>query len=149
MPRLLRDSPLNSIWEGSGNVTALDVVRALSRRPDAADALLAEIDLAAADRRVAAAGASLHRELKDASAADPAAQRNARRLAGQITLALQASLLARHAPTPVSDAFSSTRLASDAAGAPSAAGGPATPFGSMPDGLDLMPIVARSAVTSR
>ena len=47
MPRLLRDSPLNSIWEGSGNVTALDVLRALSRAPDSADALLAEIDLAA------------------------------------------------------------------------------------------------------
>ena len=49
MPRLLRDAPLNSIWEGSGNVTALDVLRALARTPDSADALLAEIDLAAGD----------------------------------------------------------------------------------------------------
>jgi len=148
MPRLLRDSPLNSIWEGSGNVTALDVLRALTRTPDSADALLAEIDLASGDPRAAAAGANLRRELKDATGSDPAAQRHARRLAGQITLALQASLLARHTPGPVSDAFSSTRLGLDAAGALSAGGGPATPFGSLPAGLDLTPIVARSAVTS-
>ncbi len=56
MPRLLRDSPLNSIWEGSGNVTALDVLRALARTPDSADAVLAEIDLAASDPRVARGG---------------------------------------------------------------------------------------------
>jgi putative acyl-CoA dehydrogenase len=149
MPRLLRDAPLNSIWEGSGNVTALDVLRALTRTPDSADALLAEIDLASGDPRAAAAGASLRRDLKDASGTDPAAQRHARRLAGQITLALQASLLARHAPGPVWNAFSSTRLGSDADGAPSSVAGPATPFGSLPDGLDLAPIMARSAVTSR
>jgi putative acyl-CoA dehydrogenase len=149
MPRLLRDSPLNSIWEGSGNVTALDVLRALTRSPDSADALIAEIDLASADPRAAAAGVSLRRELKEASAGDLAAQRNARRLAGQIALALQASLLARHAPGPVWDAFSSTRLGGDGSGAPGAGGGPATPFGSLPDSLDLAPIVARSAVTSR
>jgi len=149
MPRLLRDAPLNSIWEGSGNVTALDVLRALTRTPDSADALLAEIDLASGDQRAAAAGASLRRDLKDVSATDPAAQRHARRLAGQITLALQASLLARHAPSPVWSAFSSTRLGCDSDGAPGSAGGPATPFGSLPDGLDLAPILARSVVTSR
>src|SRR5215470_9376941 len=49
MPRLLRDAPVNSIWEGSGNVTSLDVLRALTRAPDAADALLAEVDMAASD----------------------------------------------------------------------------------------------------
>jgi putative acyl-CoA dehydrogenase len=149
MPRLLRDSPLNSIWEGSGNVTALDVLRALSRAPDSADALLAEIDLASGDPRAAAVGASLRRDLKDAEAGDLAAQRHARRLAGQIALALQASLLARHAPDPVWEAFSSSRLGQDPAGASSAGAGPATPFGSLPDGLDLTSIVARSAVTSR
>src|SRR5580692_9404169 len=73
MPRLLRDSPLNSIWEGSGNVTALDVLRALTRSPDTADALLAEIDLAAADSRVAAAAASLRGEIKEAAGGGPAA----------------------------------------------------------------------------
>jgi putative acyl-CoA dehydrogenase len=125
------------------------VLRALTRTPDSADALLAEIDLASGDPRADAAGDSLRRELKDLSGADPAAQQHARRLAGQITLTLQASLLARHAPGPVWSAFSSTRLGSDANGASSSVGGPATPFGSLPDGLDLTPIVARSAVTSR
>jgi putative acyl-CoA dehydrogenase len=147
MPRLLRDSPLNSIWEGSGNVTALDVLRAITRTPDAADALLAEIDLAAAEPRLSAAAASLRRELKDAQAAGLAAQRYARPLAGQITVTLQSALLARHAPAFISDAFCATRLSDSAATA--GAAGPGTPFGSLPDGLNLAAIVARSAVTSR
>ena len=138
LPRLLRDAPLNSIWEGSGNVTALDVLRALTRGPGCADALLAEIDLAADDDRVAAAADHLRAELKTvAGAAD--AQRDARRLASQITLALQAALLVRHAPTTVGDAFASTRLQPGAAGA-----GPAIPFGSLPRGLDLPAILARA-----
>ncbi len=107
MPRLLRDAPLNSIWEGSGNVTALDVLRALARTPDAADALLAEIDLAAgSDPRLDAAAASLRGLLKDAVAAGPPAQAQARRLAGQIAITLQGALLTRFAPAPVADAFS-------------------------------------------
>jgi putative acyl-CoA dehydrogenase len=142
MPRLLRDSPLNSIWEGSGNVTALDVLRALARTPDSADALLAELDLAAADSRVAAATASLRQDLKEAVSDGPAAQRNARRLAGQLATTLQAALLARHAPAAVADAFTATRLSPDTRG-------PGTPFGSLPDGLDLAGILVRSAVTSR
>jgi putative acyl-CoA dehydrogenase len=149
MPRVLRDSPLNSIWEGSGTVTALDVLRALTRTPDSADALLAEIDLADGDRRAAAAAASLRELLKEAQSPD--GQRQARRLAGQITVTLQASLLARHAPAAVWDAFSSSRL--DAAGASGSssgsATGPGTPFGSLPDGLDLAAILARSVVTAR
>jgi putative acyl-CoA dehydrogenase len=142
MPRLLRDSPLNSIWEGSGNVTALDVLRALARTPDSADALLAELDLAAADSRVAAATASLRQDLKEAVSDGPAAQRNARRLAGQLATTLQAALLARYAPAAVADAFTATRLSPDTRG-------PGTPFGSLPDGLDLAGILVRSAVTSR
>jgi putative acyl-CoA dehydrogenase len=141
MPRLLRDSPLNSIWEGSGNVTALDVLRALSRAPDSADALLAEIDLAAGHPNAAAAAASLRQLLKDAAGQD--AQRDARRLAGQITLTLQAALLARYAPAAVSDAFAATRLAAGTGT------GPGTPFGSLPAGLDTAAITARSVVTSR
>ncbi len=152
MPRLLRDSPLNSIWEGSGNVTALDVLRALARTPDSADALLAEIDLAAGDERVAAAAASLRVNLKEAAGDGPAAQRHARRLAGQLAVTLQAALLARHAPAAVADAFCATRLGRGAAvpttGLPSA-GGPGTPFGSLPDGSDLAGILVRSAITSR
>ncbi len=149
MPRLLRDSPLNSIWEGSGNVTSLDVLRALARTPDAADALLSEIDLAAADQRVAAAAASLRGDLKEAASGGPAAQRDARRLAGQITITLQAALLARYAPAAVADAFCATRLAVTAPSAASAPSGPGAPFGSLPGGLDLSAILARSAVTGR
>jgi len=149
MPRVLRDSPLNSIWEGSGNVTALDVLRALTRTPDSADALLAEIDLAGGDPRAAAAGASLREVLKEAQGQD--GQRQARRLAGQITVTLQACLLARYAPAPISDAFSSSRLGTDGASgsSPGPVTGPGTPFGSLPDGLDLAAILARSVVTAR
>jgi putative acyl-CoA dehydrogenase len=146
MPRLLRDAPLNSIWEGSGNVTALDVLRALTRSPDSADALLAEIDLAAGDSRVATATASLRQEIKDAVTGGAAAQRSARRLAGQIALTLQAALLARHAPPAVADAFGATRLGQY--GPDAMARGPAEPFGSLPAGLDLAAILDRSAVSA-
>ncbi len=152
MPRLLRDSPLNSIWEGSGNVTALDVLRALARTPDSADALLAEIDLAASDPRVAAAATSLRQDLKQAVSDGPDAQRHARRLAGQLIVALQAALLVRHAPAAVADAFCATRLDAAAVGPTTGGpttGGPGAPFGSLPDGLDIAGILVRSAVTSR
>ena len=148
LPRLLRDAPLNSIWEGSGNVTALDVLRALSREPGCADALLAEVDLAGGDARLRVAADDLRAELKAAAAPD--AQRDARRLAGRITVTLQAALLARHAPAPIADAFLSTRLAPSAGAA-----GPATPFGSVPRDLDLPAILdravpeAKSATTGR
>src|SRR5215469_4622625 len=75
MPRLLRDSPLNSIWEGSGNVTALDVLRALART--GAEAVLAEIDRGAADTRVAAAATSLRGALKEATSDRQLGERNA------------------------------------------------------------------------
>jgi putative acyl-CoA dehydrogenase len=140
MPRLLRDAPLNSIWEGSGNVTALDVLRALTRSPDSADALLADVDSAAGEPRVAAAAGALRAALKDVvTSADP--QRQARRLAGQIAVTLQAALLARHAPAGVADAYCATRLG---AGPGS---GPGAPFGSLPDDLDTATILERSAVT--
>jgi putative acyl-CoA dehydrogenase len=140
MPRLLRDAPLNSIWEGSGNVTALDVLRALTRTPDSADVLLAELDLAASDPQVSAATANLRQQLKDPG------ERDARRLAGLISLTLQAALLARHAPPAVADAFICSRLGTTSAVGP--AGGPAMPFGTLPSGLDVAGILARSAVTS-
>ena len=148
MPRLLRDSPLNSIWEGSGNVTALDLLRALARTPDSADAVLAEIDLAASDARVAAATVGLRQALKQALSDGPGAQRHARQLASRLVVTLQAALLARHAPAAVADAFCTTRLGADA-GVSDMSGGPGTPFGSLPDGLDLAGILVRSAVTSR
>jgi putative acyl-CoA dehydrogenase len=142
LPRLFRDAPLNSIWEGSGNVTSLDVLRALTRDPASADAVLAEVDQAAGDGRMAAAADRLRAALK-AVAADADAQHDARQLAGQITIAVQAALLARHAPTAVADAFASTRLQ------PAAGAGPATPFGSLPRGLDLTAILARARAATQ
>jgi putative acyl-CoA dehydrogenase len=142
MPRLYREAPLNSIWEGSGNVTALDVLRALARTPAAADALLAELDLAAGgDRRLDAAVADLRRILAGLDTATTLeAQHSARRLAGLIAVTLQAALLVRHGPGPVADAFCASRLG---AGGP---GGPGTPFGTLPDGLDLAAILERARV---
>jgi putative acyl-CoA dehydrogenase len=149
MPRLLRDSPLNSIWEGSGNVTALDVLRALARAPDSADALLAEIDQAAGNPAVESAAAGLRAALKDAADAvgaagtATAAQLHARPLAGQITVALQAALLARHAPAAVADAYCASRLGTGRTG-PGQTAGPGAPFGCLPAGVDLAALLERS-----
>jgi putative acyl-CoA dehydrogenase len=146
LPRLYREAPLNSVWEGSGNVTALDVLRALARVPGSADALLAEIDLAAGgDRHLDAATAQLRRELKEVAAATGAqAQYRARRLAGLIAVTLQAALLVRHAPAAVADAFCASRI-----GAGDLSAGPAGPFGALPDGLDLDPVLGRVKVSVR
>jgi putative acyl-CoA dehydrogenase len=142
MPRLYREAPLNSIWEGAGNVTALDVLRALARTPAAADALLAELDLAAgADRRLDEAVAGLRGLLAGLGGTTTVqAQHGARRLAGLIAVTLQAALLIRHTPGPVADAFCATRLG--AAGP----GGPAAPFGILPEGLDLTVLLQRARV---
>jgi putative acyl-CoA dehydrogenase len=144
MPRLYRDAPLNSIWEGSGNITALDVLRALARTPQAADCLLAEIGQAAgADRRLDQAAARLRKELAAAAGAGPQAGHLARRLAGLTALVLQGALLARYAPAAVADAFCASRLDPEAA---AGLGGPGTPFGVLPDGLALADVLARSLV---
>jgi putative acyl-CoA dehydrogenase len=130
LPRLHRQSPLNSVWEGAGNVNALDVLRAVARQPESLDALLAEIDLAAgADARLDAAVADLRREL-----ADPAdAELRARRLVERLALCLQGSLLVRHGDPAVADAFCASRLGDD--------GGRA--YGTLPAGLPLAAIVER------
>jgi len=140
MPRLYREAPLNSIWEGSGNVTALDLLRALQRQQGAAEALAAELDLAAGgDPRLDTAVSGLNQELRKLAArTGPEAQFGARRLAGMITVALQAALLVRHAPGPVADAFCASRLG------PGAPPGPGVPFGTLPDGLALNGILGRA-----
>ena len=144
MPRLYRDAPLNSIWEGSGNITALDVLRALTRRPQAAEAVLAEIDAAAgADRRLDQAAARLREDLAAAAKAGPEAAYQARRLAGRLALVLQAALLARHAPAPVADAFCASRLDPEAA---AGLAGPGGPFGTLPEGVALAEVIGRSSV---
>ncbi|WP_051944228.1 acyl-CoA dehydrogenase family protein [Streptacidiphilus rugosus] len=114
LPRLYRDAPLNGIWEGSGNVQALDVLRALSREPEALHAYAAEIDAAkGADAVLDSAWAGLREELAALAALPPAEapQGDARRLTERMALVLQASLLVRHAPAAVADAFCVSRLA--------------------------------------
>jgi len=140
MPRLYREAPLNSIWEGSGNVASLDVLRALARSPGAAEALLAELDLAAGgDARLDGALTALRDRLAwMAGATALEAQYGARGLAALIAVTLQAALLVRYAPAPVADAFCASRLGSGGVG------GPAAPFGSLPGGLDLDAILDRA-----
>jgi putative acyl-CoA dehydrogenase len=134
LPRLYREAPLNSIWEGSGNVIALDVLRAVSRQPTAVAAVLAEIEAATgADRRLDAATDRLRRDLADAKAVES----GARVVAARLALALQASLLVRNAPAAVADAYCASRLGGDGAGA----GVP----GSIPTGVDVTAIVDRAA----
>jgi putative acyl-CoA dehydrogenase len=130
MPRLYREAPLASIWEGSGNVAALDVLRAVVREPATVDALFAELGLAAgADRRLDSAIV----ELKDMLAGEPE-EAQARRVAERIALVLQASLLVRHGHPAVADAFCATRLGGDWGHA----------YGTLPRGLDLAAIIERA-----
>ena len=107
LPMLYREAPLNSVWEGSGNVNALDVLRALSREPEVLEAWITEVGLASgADPR-------LDRAIHDALALlgdTTALEGSARRLAGQMAACLQGSLLVRFAPPEVADAFCSSRL---------------------------------------
>jgi putative acyl-CoA dehydrogenase len=153
LPRLYREAPLNSLWEGSGNVTALDVLRALAHRTAPADALLAELDLSAGgDRRLDEACGRLRRLLPGLAAlAGPDAQYAARRLAGTIAVTLQAALLVRHAPAPVADAFCASRLPHSGAiqAGPDAPGGPGVPYGTLPAGMDLGAILDRAAAGHR
>jgi putative acyl-CoA dehydrogenase len=136
LPRLYREAPVNAIWEGSGNVICLDVLRALVREPECAPALLDELRLAkGGDRRLDAWTAKLEAEL-----ADPAdAERRARRTVERIALAVQASLLVRHAPGEVADAFCAARLG----GEDGIAG---LQFGALPRGVDVAKVVERAGV---
>ncbi|KQX66763.1 acyl-CoA dehydrogenase family protein [Angustibacter sp. Root456] len=132
LARLYREAPLNSIWEGSGNVNALDVLRALSREPASVEAVLDEIRLAAGadvgfDRTVK----ELETSLLTGSAQEQEA--GARWTVERLAVALQASLLLRHAPAAVSDAFVRTRVLGERGAT----------FGALPSSLDVDRIVAR------
>ncbi|MDQ1439315.1 MAG: putative acyl-CoA dehydrogenase [Acidimicrobiaceae bacterium] len=110
MPRLFRESPLNGIWEGSGNVICLDVLRAMAREPQSLDAFRAEVLLASgADARFDAFVSRLDAELTDIDAIET----RARRVVEHMALALQGSLLLRHSPAPMVDAFCASRLERD------------------------------------
>lgn len=108
LPRLYRQAPLNSIWEGSGNIQCLDVLRALAREPACADAFFAELDAARGGHAALDAEATALRERLRAPA--DALEPQARQLAERMALALQASLLLRSAPAAVAVAFCEARL---------------------------------------
>lgn len=131
LPRLYREGPLNSIWEGSGNVICLDVLRTMQREPEALEALLHELQLAAgADRRYDA-------ELKvmgDKLRRTDDMEHRARRIVEHLALMLQAGLLLRYAPHAVADAFIASRLVLDSGHA----------FGTLPSGIDTAAIVDRA-----
>ena len=133
MPRLYREAPLNSVWEGSGNVNALDVLRAMTREPASGEAFFAELDRArGADTRLDEAVAALKAGLADTGELES----RARRLVERMALALQGSLLVRHAPVAVADAFCASRLAGDWGHA----------FGTLPRGVDTTAVLQRALV---
>jgi putative acyl-CoA dehydrogenase len=132
MPRIFRESPLNSVWEGSGNVQALDVLRVLGREPLAVEAFLTEVGRArGADHRLDAAVKDLLTELGDLEGVEA----RARRVVERMALVLQGSLLVRYGPPAVADAFCASRLGGEWG----------STFGTLPSGLDLGPVLERAA----
>jgi putative acyl-CoA dehydrogenase len=130
MPRIFRETPLNSIWEGSGNVNALDVLRAMARTPAAVDAFFDEVELASgAEPRLDAYVNDIKAELTDLAEIEF----RARRLVERMALALQASVLVRHGHPAVADAFCASRLAGDHGRS----------LGTLPAGIDARTIVER------
>ncbi len=130
MPRLYREAPLNSIWEGSGNVICLDILRAMNKEPEAVESVLGEIRLATGgDRRFDAFTGALEKDLTAS-----ATELEARRLAERMALALQASLLIRHSVHEVADGFCTSRLAGD--------GGRS--FGTLPPATNFKAILDRA-----
>jgi len=131
MPRLFRESPVNAIWEGSGNVQCLDVLRAMRRTPAVVDAFFAELAPArGASARLDRWVVDLQRDLGD----EDDAEYRARGVVDRMALALQAALLVRHAPAAVADAFCASRL--DSAGPRN--------YGTLPSGADCAAIIARA-----
>jgi putative acyl-CoA dehydrogenase len=132
MPRLYREAPVNSIWEGSGNIMCLDVLRAMEKTPNAIDVLRRELG-DGKEARLKAFSEQLEKRLLGIRERHDESQ--ARALTRELVLALQAALLIRHAPPPVGDAFCASRLGAE--------GG--STFGLLPRGLDLRVIAERAA----
>ncbi len=131
MPRLYRESPLASIWEGSGNVQCLDVLRAMAKNPASVETFFAEIDDArGANPHLDTAAAELREELADPEAIEA----RARRIVEWMALVLQGSLLVRFGDPAVANAFSASRLGGDAGRA----------FGTLPRGVDTAALVTRA-----
>jgi putative acyl-CoA dehydrogenase len=134
LPLMYREAPLNSVWEGSGNVNALDVLRALGREPEVLEAWITEVGRASGeDPRLDRAIDACLGMLGDTATLEV----SARRLAGQMAACLQGSLLLRFAPPAVADAFCATRLGGDYNGT----------LGTLPVGTDLRGIVERATPT--
>ncbi|CAG7590298.1 acyl-CoA dehydrogenase family protein [Rhodococcus opacus] len=131
MPRLYREAPLLSVWEGSGNVAALDTLRAMAKQPETLQVFFDELDSAAgADARLDAAVADLKASFSDVSSLE----HRARRVVGDMALALQGALLIRHGHPAVADAFCVSRLSGDWG----------TVFGTLPTGVDTAAIIDRA-----
>jgi putative acyl-CoA dehydrogenase len=136
LARRYREQPVMAVWEGSGNVIALDVLRVLAREPDAVEAFDSEVALALGVTAVFDAHVAATRDLvRRLASEDPdAASRSARRLVADLALSLQASLLIRRAPQAVADAFVASRLGSDRGHL----------YGELPGSADLAAIVGRA-----
>ncbi len=130
LPRLYREAPLNSIWEGSGNVMCLDVQRAAQREPAAVDALFSEL----ADARGGNAHLDRHVDALKSMFAGGSTEGDARRQTGNIALALAGAQLVRHAPAAIADAYCASRLGAHCAGS----------LGTLPAGVDQRAIIARA-----
>ena len=131
MPRLYREAPLNSIWEGSGNVMGLDVLRAMTREPEAIPAFLTEVEKAKGN------DANLDRAIEDLKAelSEPIGMEGRmRHITEMMALTLQGALLVQHSPSAVAEAFCASRLAPRYRGA----------FGTLPQGCDLDRIIERA-----
>ena len=133
MERLYREAPLNGIWEGTGNVICLDVLRSMQREPETVDVFLSEVAQArGTNARLDAFADGLAQRLADPAALEPVA----RRVVETMAFALQASLLVRYSSAAVADAFCATRLDGDWGRA----------FGTLPQGLDTRAIVDRARI---
>ena len=135
MPRLYREAPLNSIWEGSGNVNALDVLRAMDREPESVTAFMSEVDEGrGSDPRLDRSIGELKSVLSNGAGEEAAA----RRLVERMALALEGSLLVRYGHPATADAFCASRMAGDWGHS----------FGTLPQGLQLDSIVQRHRPSS-
>ena len=133
MERLYREAPLNGIWEGTGNVICLDVLRAMQREPESVSVFLREVRKArGADSRLDAFTGEVERRLNKLNEFEPVA----RRVVEMMAFALQGSLLVRYSTPAVADAFCATRLDGDWGRA----------FGTLPKGLDTQAIIDRSRI---
>jgi putative acyl-CoA dehydrogenase len=131
LPRIYREMPVNSIWEGSGNVMCLDVLRAIARTPNTEEVLRDEF-ANAGDARLQAFAVRLLERLR---AADRNDESQARVLTRDLVMALQAALLVKHSPPAVADAFCASRLGGEAGFV----------FGTLPRGLNMRAIAERAA----